>query len=147
MPRKPKTPGWEHYFPFARGHSFQVVLERPRLPLRGRGTVVKRTSRALRLRLEVPGGFLVPRIAADLQLLFAQEGGGNGGSLEVKVGSRRESFVDEDVAIHSSPARRTREISPSLPHRGKSGQAVLHATGDGGCRISSQGWEVRLDPL
>jgi len=145
VPRKPRAaPGWEHYFPIPRGEEFEVQLLRPPLPLRGRGTVVRRTGTALHLRMEMPGWLLVPRIAADVTITYAREGRGNSGRLEVQMGVRRESFVDEDVTIHSRPAQRTREISASLPLRGQSNGAVLCATSEEECRISTRGWVVRV---
>jgi hypothetical protein len=150
VPRKPrapaatKAPGWEHYFPIPRGHAFDVVLERPPLPVRGRGTVVRRTAASIHIRLEVGGGFLIPSVSADLQLTCTREGGGNRGHLDVQVGARRESFQDADVTIHSQPQKRTREIAPSVAPRGRIALATLRATGEGECRISAQGFEIRL---
>lgn len=148
MPRKArapgaKVPGWEHYFPIPRGRAFEVVLERPPLPVRGRGTVVKRTAASIHIRLEVKGGFLIPNITADLELTYAGEGGGNRGHLDVQVGARRESFQDADVTIHSQPQKRTREVAPSVAPGGRA-HATLHALGDGECRISARGFELRL---
>ena len=143
MARKAKVPGWEHYFPFPRGRSFEVVLERPRLPVRGRGTVVKRTAAALRLKLEVQGGFLIPRMSADVELTYSGEGGGNRGRIEVQVGARRESFEDDDVTIESQPAKGCREIASSLKQAGRGARAVLCA-GEGQCHVSARGFEIRL---
>jgi len=142
--KKTKAPGWEHYFPIPKGHAFDVFLVRPPLPLRGRGTVVKRTAASIHIRLEVSGGFLIPSISADLELTYSGEGGGNAGHLEVQVGARKESFDDRDVAIRSQALKRSREIAPSLAHRGRSAHAVLHVSGDQECRISAQGFELRL---
>jgi hypothetical protein len=142
--KKAKAPGWEHYFPIPRGQAFEVVLVRPPLPVRGRGTVVKRTATAIQLRLEVPGGFLVPSISAELELTYSGEGRGNAGHLEVQVGARKESFDDRDVTIHSQALKRSREISPSLAHRGRGAHAVLHASGESECRIAAQGFELKL---
>ncbi|HEY8208878.1 MAG TPA: hypothetical protein VIG99_15415 [Myxococcaceae bacterium] len=149
MPRKAKAsgakvPGWEHYFPIPRGRAFEVVLERPPFPVRGRGTVVKRTASSIHIRLEVKGGFLVPNISADLELTYSGEGGGNAGHLEVAVGARRESFDDRDVTIRSQPQKRVREIAPSVARQGRSARVTLHATGGGECRLSAQGFEIRL---
>jgi len=143
-PKARAVPGWEHYFPFPRGRELEVELVRPPLPLRGRGTVVRRTGAALHLRLEVPGGLLVPRITADLTLTCAREGRGNSGRLEVRLGTRSELFVDEDVGIRSEPAQRRREVSSSLPLRGKSKGAVLCAISEEECRISTRDWVVRV---
>jgi hypothetical protein len=141
---KAREPGWEHYFPIPRGHAFDVVLVRPPLPVRGRGTVVKRTATAIHIRLEAGGGFLIPSISADLELTYSREGGGNAGHLEVQVGARKESFDDRDVTIRSHAPKRSREIAPSLAHRGRSAHAVVHASGESQCRISAQGFELRL---
>lgn len=142
--KKSKAQGWEHYFPIPKGHAFDVFLVRPPLPMRGRGTVVKRTATTIHIRLEVGGGFLIPAISADLELDYSGEGGGNAGHLEVQVGTRKESFDDRDVTIRSQALKRSREISPSLAHRGRSAHAVLHASGDTECRISAQGFELKL---
>jgi len=142
--RAAKAHGWEHYFPIPKGHAFDVLLVRPPLPLRGRGTVVKRTPTSIHIRLEVGGGFLIPSISADLELTYSGEGGGNQGHLEVQVGERKESFDDPDVTIRSQAPKKAREIFPSLAHRGRSAHAVLHASGESECRISAQGFELKL---
>lgn len=142
--RTPKDAGWEHYFPFARGRDFEVELVSPPLPLRGRGSVVKRTATAIHLRLELPGGFLVPPISADVELTYSGEGGGNSGRLEVQVGKRRETFEDGDVSIHSAPGRRSREIAPSVAPSGGKRRAVLQASAGGECRLSAPGFEIKL---
>jgi hypothetical protein len=139
-----KVPGWEHYFPIPRGHAFEVALVRPPLPVRGRGMVVRRTAASIHIRLEVRGGFLIPAVSADLELTYAGEGGGNRGHLDIQVGARRESFQDADITIHSHPQKRTREIAPSLAPRGRDAHATLQASGDGECRISARGFEIRL---
>ena len=139
--------GWERMVPFPRGGTFEVAVSRPPLPVRGHGKVLQRSATRLHLQIEVPGFLVFPGVRVEVLLHVVSDGGpGNSGTVEVAIGTRRQSFTDDDLTVRTSDDGLTREISTSRSHQGYQGTAVIRGGEDGVCRVSAMGFEVRLSP-
>jgi hypothetical protein len=142
---KPAPAGWERFFPFPRGGAFEVRVSKPRLPVRGHGTVLQRSATRLHVEVEVPGLLVFPRVRVEVILEVPRDArAGSSGTVDVTIGKRRLAFTDDELTVRSSAADRMREISTSRSHQGYSGTAVIRSDQDGLCHVSAMGFEVML---
>lgn len=126
---------WLWYFAFDTGRPFRI---RGPLGYRGEGRTIQRTDTELVLHLNMPEDRIllhrVPRITADVNITYVNEGAGNRVLIRYKVDeTEHPPFDDPAAVVQSSISARRRTITSSKPFWG--GIVVASIAYENECQI------------
>lgn len=124
------TGSWEDYFPFDSGQDLKIEAKVLLFSLKGTGRVRERSDSELAIEVSIPEqsilGKSIPAIQIVAAFSYREEGPGNGAVIEYN-GRRKQ---DENLAIQSDPAEKSRRFDPSIAIAGRTVGFSMVRTGD-----------------